>query len=114
MPIGKNSLKRVANNGYTNVKSEAPDMEMSNIIANPAPQVMELAIKMAEPKAEKKSSVKKQPAKKAPTKQKSTKAPTEKATAEAKPEEKTEAKANDEKEAFTYTNIGKDMPYYLL
>ena len=110
MPIGKNSLKRVTNNGYTNVKSEAPDMEMSNIIANPDPQVMELAIKMAE----KKPSVKKQPAKKAPTKQKSTKAPTEKATAEAKPEEKTEAKTNDEKEAFTYTNIGKDMPYYLL
>ena len=29
MPIGKNSLKRVTNNGYTKVKSEAPDMEMS-------------------------------------------------------------------------------------
>ena len=29
MPIGKNAIKRVANNGYSNVKSTAPDMENS-------------------------------------------------------------------------------------
>ena len=29
MPIGKNSLKRVTNNGYSAVKTEAPDMENS-------------------------------------------------------------------------------------
>ena len=29
MPIGKNALKRVENNGYSNVKSAAPDMENS-------------------------------------------------------------------------------------
>ena len=27
MPIGKNAIKRVTNNGYSNVKTSAPDME---------------------------------------------------------------------------------------
>ena len=31
MPIGKNSLKRVTNNGYSKVASSAPDMENSEI-----------------------------------------------------------------------------------
>ena len=29
MPIGKNSIKRVTNNGYSKVKTTAPDMENS-------------------------------------------------------------------------------------
>ena len=32
MPIGKNSIKRVANNGYSAVKTTAPDMENSVIV----------------------------------------------------------------------------------
>ena len=32
MPIGKNALKRVENNGYSNVKSTAPDMENSVVV----------------------------------------------------------------------------------
>lgn len=31
MPIGKNSLKRVSNNGYSKVATSAPDMENSEI-----------------------------------------------------------------------------------
>jgi hypothetical protein len=31
MPIGKNALKRVENNGYSKVKSAAPDMENSEV-----------------------------------------------------------------------------------
>ena len=31
MPIGKNALKRVSNNGYSNVKTAAPDMENSTV-----------------------------------------------------------------------------------
>lgn len=31
MPVGKNSIKRVQNGGYSNVKSEAPDMLNSEI-----------------------------------------------------------------------------------
>ncbi|MFQ7079409.1 MAG: hypothetical protein ACLRSW_16575 [Christensenellaceae bacterium] len=35
MPIGKNAIKRVENNGYSNVASSAPDME-NGIVAEPA------------------------------------------------------------------------------
>ena len=31
MPIGKNAIKRVENNGYSKVKTTAPDMENSVI-----------------------------------------------------------------------------------
>ena len=36
MPIGKNALKRVENNGYSKVKSTAPDMENS-VVAEEIP-----------------------------------------------------------------------------
>ena len=32
MPIGKNAIKRVSNNGYSNVKTTAPDMENSVVL----------------------------------------------------------------------------------
>ena len=41
MPIGKNAIKRVENNGYSKVKTDAPDMQNSNVIANLDEQVME-------------------------------------------------------------------------
>lgn len=31
MPVGKNSLKRVSNNGYSKVATAAPDMEHSTV-----------------------------------------------------------------------------------
>ena len=31
MPIGKSALKRVENNGYSAVKTSAPDMENSTV-----------------------------------------------------------------------------------
>ena len=37
MPIGKNSLKRVTNNGYSAVKTAAPDMENSTVVTEPTP-----------------------------------------------------------------------------
>ena len=33
MPIGKNAIKRVENNGYSNVQTSAPDMENSVVLA---------------------------------------------------------------------------------
>ena len=39
MPIGKNAINRVKNNGYSNVETSAPDMENS-VIANPDKQVV--------------------------------------------------------------------------
>ncbi len=97
MPIGKNSIKRVANSGYSKVVSTAPDMENSTVIANPSPEVIEKlvtpAIKTEEPKAEKKPRAAKKPAEKKPTEQK----PAEKAVG-----------------SVSYVNLGGDMPYYLL
>ena len=52
MPIGKNAINRVKNNGYSNVETSAPDMENS-VIANPDPQVVEKMVKPVEEKAKK-------------------------------------------------------------
>ena len=62
MPIGKNAIKRVKNNGYSNVETSAPDMEHS-VIASPDPQVEEKILKPIEEKTARKSTAKK-PAKK--------------------------------------------------
>ena len=65
MPIGKNAIKRVTNNGYSSVQSSAPDMENSNVIANPSEEVMEKIVKPIEKKtATKKTTTKKPTAKK--------------------------------------------------
>ena len=68
MPIGKNAIKRVENNGYSKVVTTAPDMENSNVIANPDPQVVEKLITPVETAAKKpaakKSAAKKPAAKK--------------------------------------------------
>ena len=122
MPIGKNSLKRVANNGYSNVKTEAPDMENSSVIANPAPQVVEMLEKeIAQAKAEKKTAAKKPAAKKPCAKAAATVSTTKKSGAKAekptaKAEEKTKSSPEKEtaKDGFAYVNLGGELPYYLL
>lgn len=96
MAIGKNAIKRVENNGYSNVKTAAPDMENSHVIANPDPQVTEKLIAPVETA----TAVKKTPAKKPATKK-----PTVKKTA-VKPAEK--------KNGFERVGFGTEMPYYLL
>lgn len=94
MPIGKNAIKRVENNGYSKVQTSAPDMENSNVIANPDPQTIEKMVAPVE-KAAKKTAAKKPVAKKTATK----KAP------KAKPVEK---------DGFIRVEVGGEMPYYLL
>ena len=39
MPIGKNAIKRVENNGYSKVESKAPDMENSQVAKKPVAPV---------------------------------------------------------------------------
>lgn len=95
MAIGKNAIKRVENNGYSNVKTAAPDMENSHVIANPDPQVTE---KLIAPVAEE-IAVKKSPAKKT-------------ACAKATAKKTTAKKAT--KDGFVKVGLGVDMPYYLL
>lgn len=95
MPIGKNAIKRVENNGYSKVKSTAPDMENSEVVVavEPAPTVVEFVpapVKSAEKKpAAKKPTAKKPAAKKAPVK-----------------------KAG--KSVEPAISLGQDLPFYLL
>ena len=106
MPIGKNSIKRVANNGYSAVKTSAPDMENSTelkteperietaVPAEPTPaKAPELvAYELIEEKMKPRS-----PRAKSATKKKASKKQAEESTA-----------------TSTYVNIGRDMPTYLL
>ena len=118
MPIGKNAIKRVTNNGYSNVKASAPDMENS-VVTEEKPPVVE----------EKKVVTKKQPTKKTPaqvkasaTKEKKAQ-PTPKKSMEKEPElspvktlEKVTKKParTQKRKGDGYINIGGELPYYLL
>ncbi len=125
MPIGKNALKRVENNGYSKVESSAPDMENSSVIANIDQQVVDKIIAPVEAKAKAKRSAKapaavveEKPVEvKVPAKRKYTRKTVEqKAAIEAKPKRKYTKKAAKpaEKEGFERVQVGEGMPYYLL
>jgi hypothetical protein len=86
MSIGKSALKRVENSGYSKVKTEAPDMLNSHVIAAPAEEVAE---KLIAPIEEKK------------TAKKTTKKTTKKACSPTK------------KNGFIAFSIGEELPYYL-
>ena len=103
MPIGKNAIKRVENNGYSKVATSAPDMENSHVIANPDPQVVEKFVAPVETAA--KAAKKSAPATKKPAAKKST----AKKPAVAKSVEKPA-----EKDGFVRVEVGGEMPYYLL
>ena len=89
MAVGKNSIKRAVNNGYSKVETSAPDMENSEVV------------EVAEVKTEKKASAKKAPAKCAKT-------PAKKQTVKKSPATKTE------KDGFVRVEVGDSMPFYLL
>ena len=91
MPIGKNAIKRVENNGYSKVETSAPDMENSHVIAAPDAQVVEVLVK---------------PVEKA-TKAKKTACKAKKPTAK-------KAAEDAKKEGFNRVELGSAMPYYLL
>ena len=120
MPIGKNALKRVTNNGYSNVSVSAPDMEHSEIIETKAPVKAEKPVakkptKKAEPKAEAKAEAKVVSAKAEPKKNTAPKAEKPKT---AKPEtlkvEIKEATETSHPDGFVKISCGMDMPAYLL
>ena len=95
MSIGKSALKRVENNGYSKVKTEAPDMQNSSVITAPAEEVME---KLVTPVEKKTTSAKKTTA---------TKKTTKKSVAP-------KQNAPQNKNAFVTCMVGEDLPYYLL
>jgi membrane protein involved in colicin uptake len=117
MPIGKNAIKRVENNGYSKVKTSAPDMENSHVIAAPDPQVTEKLIAPVEKKTAKKVAEKKAAKKAAPAKKEVVKAEAPKKAA-AKPATKKPAakktKPVAKQDGFNSVELGKDLPYYLL
>lgn len=98
MPIGKNSIKRVANNGYSAVKTEAPDMENSTeLTEEPTGELKEtkapelVAYELIEEKMKPRAKRTGRPKKSAPKK---------------------DAPTSDTEPA--YINIGKALPTYLL
>ncbi len=113
MPIGKNALKRVENNGYSNVETSAPDMEHS-VIANLDPQVAEKLIAPVEEKTNATVAPVK-PKRKYTRKAKAPAPVEEKVEAPAKPKRKYTKKAKaPEKNGFERVEVGAQMPYYLL
>ena len=106
MPIGKNSIKRAVNNGYSKVKTTAPDMENSVVVE--------------EKPAVKKASVPKAPAKKPATKKAvaPTKSETPKKSETVKKAVETKQTAPKKPtiklaEVKKY-QIGEELPIYLL
>ena len=120
MPIGKSAIKRVTNNGYSNVKTKAPDMENSTVIANPSPEVVEKLLPKSEekaPAAAKQPAAAKKPAQSAkPAAKKSTAAkPAAKKTTQAKkPAAAAVKKEEADKTAASYVNVGRALPPHLL
>jgi len=108
MPIGKNSIKRAVNNGYSNVKTSAPDMENSEVIPTP----VEVAEKIAPQtvKTPKISST----AKKTACKKNVKPVESEAQKVEEKPAKKTPAKKCVKVKKTERVEIGGELPIYLL
>ena len=102
MPIGKNALKRVSNNGYSKVNTSAPDMEHSEVAEPEVKDVEKPAVKKSAPKAAAKSAPKSTPKTAPKTAPKAEKKPT------AKPE------ADNRPDGFVRFELGDDMPVHLL
>ena len=119
MPIGKNAIKRITNNGYSNVKTSAPDMENSVV-----EEKDKTVAKKPTPSQNKSTATKKTATQKSSSKpqQKNPTAP--KKSLEKEPElspvktaEKiTKKQAKSQKDnGFDYINLGRgELPYYLL
>lgn len=97
MPIGKNALKRVTNNGYSKVSVSAPDMEHSEIIETPKKEeIKKVASLKEEPKKNTAPKTKKAPVKKPEVK---------------KVKDKNEASRPD---GFLRYGLGSELPVHLL
>lgn len=128
MPIGKNAIRRVENNGYSNVKSSAPDMENSSVVVPVGPAEAEgtketlaeetVTAVPAKPtkkrgrpskaaKAEPVSAAEEKPAK-------TERAPAKRAPRRAGKKAAVPAKPKTGKNGFERVEIGTEMPYWLL
>ena len=123
MPIGKNAIKRVSNNGYSKVASAAPDMENSTVesakkaeVKKTAPVSNKTTAKRSAPKKDcavkAKDTVKVE--KKAPVKPTKTPTKAAKKKVNAAPVLKNEVKEASRTFDNGCINIGGQMPVYLL
>ena len=121
MPIGKNAIKRVSNNGYSKVASSAPDMENSTVAKAPVKEESEKAAPVSNKTTAKKAEPKKKSTPKSSTEAKKTVKTTPKAPAKA-PENKAtprtvlknESKNDNRVLDNGCINLGGEMPIYLL
>ena len=123
MPIGKNAITRVTNNGYSSVKSEAPDMENSApVVENKVAEKKEAAKKSA-PKTAAKVATKTTPKSTTKTTKAAPKAAPKKAAPKSAPQkslekEPTLAPVNTAKKVVgkecEYYGVGDELPVYLL
>lgn len=116
MPIGKNAIKRVTNNGYSNVKTSAPDMENSAVAEEKKEAPKKKSTKAVSSKSTVQVKTEKKPAVKkvSPAPKKSME--TEPELAPVKTLEKVIEKPSDSpvREGEGYINLGGTLPYYLL
>lgn len=136
MPIGKNAIKRISNDGYSNVKTSAPDMENSTVDTEQEKINKEKKVE-ASVETPKKDAEKKTAPKKSATTKKSTKAEPKaepKSDAKAAPkksmetepsfspvntaekiiDKKDESAEQNERQGDGYVNLGGKMPIHLL
>lgn len=133
MSIGKNAIKRVENNGYSKVKTEAPDMVNSTVIGATDKQVIDMIEKQVAKNTTKKVAQTKSPTPKASTPKKATQKPAVKVTKltpptavvdenlpkiekpieEVKTPVKTAKKKAENENGKTYA-FGQELPVYLL
>ena len=117
MPIGKNALKRVSNNGYSKVNTEAPDMEDSVIVLEEVVEIPVIELPVEVPVVEEATPAPKKrgrPAKKVEEEKLQPKKPVAR---KPKSEPKKEEKVTDDvthPDGFVKVSCGMDMPAYLL
>ena len=126
MPIGKNAIKRVTNNGYSNTKTSAPDME--NSVVAEEPKVVAEAKKSTTKKATGKKTVsKKTPPKATPVKKEVPKVEKKSPSKKTAPKKSMETEpqfspvttlekvvSTNKRNGDGYVNLGGELPYYLL
>ena len=108
MPIGKNAIKRVSNNGYSNVQTSAPDMENSTTVNEKVetPKVEKVVTNEVNEKTKKTTEKKSTPQKSMETEPDLSPVNTVK-----KVTKKTKATSKRDHDFFA---IGEELPSYLL
>ena len=119
MPIGKNSIKRVENSGYSKVETAAPDMENSTVVSEKNEKTAKKPATTKKTEKKPTANTEKKPAaKKAPSKNTTeTKAPAKKPAKKTSTAPKSTPKKADEvaeRDGFVRYAFGEDLPVHLL